>query len=117
MPMQLRRVFLAVLLATCTPVAEAGTPDCDGPDNWAAGSAYAQLKNAALTAPTHVDWDRVTVTLLASEQVGPDLHRQVHLIVFPHKDGRRIEVITRNDASSEECSMGPVEVYVVSTKL
>jgi len=38
-------------------------------------------------------------------------------VTFTEKSGKTIEVITRNDASNEECSMSGVEVYVVSNRL
>ena len=42
---------------------------CSGVDNWAAGSAYAQLKNAGLVAPETVDFPQIQVTLLAQHFV------------------------------------------------
>jgi phage-related protein len=54
---------------------------------------------------------------LASEKIGKDLHQQVYDITFHTRDGKTIEVITKSQASSEECSMSGVDVYLVSTKI
>jgi len=115
--MLMRCLMLLATLACCPSTASAESPKCDDPGNWATMSAFAQLKNSALTTSTRIVWDKVSVSLLASEQVGPDLYRQVHHIVYPQKDGGKIEIITRNNASSQECSMSSVEVYVISMKL
>jgi len=54
---------------------------------------------------------------LASEQIGRNLYRQVHRAIFTEKSGKTIEIITVNSASSEECSMSDVDVFVVSQHL
>jgi hypothetical protein len=86
---------------------------CSGPDNWAAGSAYAQLKNSGLLKPDTVDFAKTRVELLAQEKIGKDLYRQVHEITFTLKSGSIVRVVTTNNASAEECSMGEVKVRVV----
>ena len=79
--------------------------------------AFVHLRNAGLTENEKLDFSKTKTTRLASEQIGKDLYRQVHLVTFIEKSGKTIEVITRNDASNEECSMSGVEVYVVSNRL
>jgi hypothetical protein len=46
---------------------------------------------------------------------GPD--RQVHRVRYHDKSGNVVEAITVNDASHDECSEGPVDVFVVSKHL
>jgi len=79
--------------------------------------AFGALKNAGITNNDKVDFTKTKTVKLASEKIGKDLYRQVHLVTFAEKSGQTIEAITRNDASSEECSMSGVEVYVVSRRL
>jgi hypothetical protein len=79
--------------------------------------AFTHLRNAGITNNDRLDFTKTKTTRLASERVGKDLYRQVHLVVFTEKSGNVIEVITKNDASSEECSMTGVEVFVVSRRL
>lgn len=86
---------------------------CSGPDNWAAKSAYAQLKNAGLITPENVDFPKIHVALLAQQKIGKDLYRQIHEVTFPLKSGEFLRTVTTSNASSEECSMSGVKVRVV----
>lgn len=79
--------------------------------------AFVHLKNAGLTNNDKIDFTKTKTVRLASERIGKDLYRQIHHVVFTEKTGNTIEVITSNDASSQECSMSGVEVFVVSTRL
>ena len=99
--------------------AASGNPDlgCSGPDNWAAGSTYAQLKNAGLLTPESVDFSKTHVELLAQQKIGKDLYRQIHEILFTLKSGSIVRVVSTSDASSEECSMSSVKVRVVGQVL
>ena len=107
----------AILLLAAA--ASSGNPDlgCSGPDNWAAGSAYAHLKNAGLVAPETVDFPKVRVVLLAQQKIGKDLYRQIHEITYPLKSGLVVRVVTTSNASSEECSMSSVKIRVVGQTL
>ena len=75
------------------------------------------MKNAQLLNNDNVDFSKTRVARLASEKVGKDLYRQIHDVTFTLKSGDTIDVITRNDASSDECSMSAVDVYVISKHL
>ncbi len=97
--------------------AQASHPSCSGVERWATSSALVHLKNARLTEDDKLDLSKTKTKRLASEKVGKDLYRQVHHVVFTEKSGVKIEVITLNDASSEECSMSGVQVFVVSRQL
>ena len=108
------RLLCAFLLLSLSTLAFAASPKCDGPDNWAAMSAYAKLKNAGLVDNALIDFTKTKVKRLASEQIGKDLYRQVHRVTYTFFSGKTLEVITINDASHEECSMTGVEVFVVS---
>ncbi len=90
---------------------------CSGIERWATSMAYTNLKNARLIDSDKVDYKKTKTVRLASEKIGKDLFRQVHQVVFTERSGRKIEVITVNDASSQECSMSGVQVFVVSQQL
>ncbi|AJW95967.1 hypothetical protein BM43_7025 [Burkholderia gladioli] len=75
------------------------------------------LKNAGITDPAKLDESRAKAKLIASEKVGKDLYRQVYDITYRERTGNTIEIITSSEASSEECSMSGVDVYVVSRKI
>jgi hypothetical protein len=110
----LRMALVSLFIAA---TANAASPDCAGPENWPASMAFVHLKNAGITTNDRLDFTKTKITLLASELIGKDRYRQVHHVVFAERSGDTIEVITRSDASSEECSMGAVDVFVVSKHL
>lgn len=115
----MRIQYLAVLFAlgSFTPVAAAKHPDCAGVERWATSMAFGHLKNANITNNDALDFTKTKTVRLASEKIGKDLYRQIHHITFTEKSGRKIEVITSNNASNVECSMSGVEVFIVSKRL
>jgi hypothetical protein len=76
--------------------------------------AYARLKNEGVTDSVKLDFTLTKTTRLVSEQIGRDLFRQVHRVVFTEKSGRNIEAITVNDVSNVECSRSGVDVFVIA---
>jgi len=95
----------------------AAGPDCTGKDRWPTSMAFAYLKNAGLTDNERLDFSKTKTIRLASEKIGKNLYRQVHHIIFKEKSGKKIEVITINEASNSECSMGGLEAFIVSSHL
>lgn len=80
-------------------------------------TAFVHLRNKSITDSEKLDHSKTTTERLASEKIGKDLFRQVHLIKFIEKSGNVIDVITVSDASIEECSMSSVDVFVVKEKI
>jgi hypothetical protein len=113
--MKLLMVIILVILSSSFVFAK--NPDCTGVDGWATSMAFGHLKNAGITDNYKVDFTKTKCIRLASEKIGKDLYRQIHLIRFTEKSGKTIEVITINDASSVECSMSGVDVFVVTIHL
>ena len=109
-------VVLGALMLT-SGAALAKSPDCTSPEAWPAAMAFTYLKNAEVVTNEGLDLKKTTVTRLASEKVGKDLYRQVHLVRFFRLSGETVKVITMNDASNEECSMSKVDAYLVSARL
>ena len=113
------KMGLIALLFVASP-ALAKEPECYGPERWAASMAFATLKNQGITDNDKVDFSKTQAVKLASEKIGKDkdyhddLYRQVQSVKFTEKSGNVIDVITISDATKTECSMGSVEVYVVS---
>lgn len=109
----MRRLLPLVALGiagTC----RAADPACA---DWPANMAFVVLKDAGMIDESRIDRTKTQARRLASQRVGKDLYRQVHDITFHDKAGGEIEVLTSNEASSQECSMGSVDVFVVSRKL
>jgi hypothetical protein len=113
------KTLAALMCATmCVPaVALAEEPTCFGPSHWAATMAFVEMKNAGLTDNSRLDFTKTRTERISSEKIGPDSYRQVQLVIFQQKDGGVLEAITVSDASSQECSMGNVQVYIVSREL
>jgi hypothetical protein len=106
---------LITWLAAATPVmAAAKSPDCSG---WPINMAFVHLKNAGLTDSSRTDPAKASAVRIASEPIGKGLYRQVYRITFPSSSGPDIVVITSSDSSWQECSMGAVNVFVVSRHL
>ena len=111
-----RSIYAIAGLFGCA-LAHGQVPACAGTDRWPTSSALVQLKSAGIATGNEVDVTKTKTTLLASERIGNDLFRQVHFVVFTERSGRKIEVITSNEASSAECSMSAVQLFVVSRRL
>ncbi len=110
-------VAIAVALAMLSAGAWSKDPDCTSPEAWPAGMALTHLKNAGMLDDRSIDATRTTVRVLASEPIGKNRFRQVHLVQFARKSGEPVAAITVNEVSREECSMSNVDVYVVASKL
>lgn len=109
----MKRWLLA--LSTAVPaLCFAASPQCA---NWPVSMALVHLKNAGMIDPARLDEAKTRAVKLASEKIGKDLYREVYDITFDEKTGREVRVITSSEASSQECSMSGVDVYVVSRKL
>ena len=108
------RSAIAIVLMLVSGLAFAKSPECS---EWPTNMAFVHLKNAGLTDNALTDPEKATAVRMASEKIGKDLYRQIYQITFHVAAGRDIEVITSSNASSDECSMSEVEVFVVSRHL
>lgn len=106
--------FLSIFLMFFSSLALASSPKCDTPSSWAPNMAYVYLVNSKVFTADEVEHDKILVRNIASEKIGNDVYRQVHHVSFKLKSGESVEVITSNEASSEECSLSSVEVFLVS---
>ena len=109
------RLLPFVVLLMLTPArAQATDPECSGVEGWFTRMAHVHLKNAGLITNDAIDFTKTKTVRLASEKIGDNLYRPVHHVTFTEKSGATIQAITIGDASSEECSMTGVKVFVVS---
>ena len=115
-------LIIASLFATATLALAEGipqdrkTPNYTGPDDWPAMMAHGQLQNAGLINNDDVVSSPPKVIRIASERIGDDLYRQVHLITFKRKSGQILKVMTVSNVSSVESSKSAVDVYIISAK-
>jgi hypothetical protein len=105
--------WLVALVLTAPVLCLAKSPPCA---SWPTNMAWTVLENAGIVAATKLDESKTRAVRLASERIGKDLYRQIYEITFYWKTGQKIEVLTSSTASSEECSISSVDVYVVSKK-
>ncbi len=111
------RTKLATLAFFFAATARAEPPDCTGRDRFPARFALDAVVDAGLAERQAIDLDRTEVVRLASGEDGKDHFTQVHDIRFFLRTGGVVEVITVNPVSSQECSMGEIEVLLVSRRL
>ena len=109
--------LFAAILITLSTTTIAREPNCARPDGWPAGMAFTHLKNTGMISNDSLDTSKTKVSKLASEKVGKDLYHQVHLVRFVKTSGEDVFAITVNEASSQECSMSNVDVYLISKRL
>ena len=110
-------IVLLAMLPSTVAAKGAKDPNCAGVDQWPTNMAFVHLKNAGITTNAKIDFKKTKTTRLASEKIGKNLYRQIHHVTFTEKSGNKISGITSNEASSEECSMSGVDVFVVSRHL
>ena len=111
------KVTLVLFMIIPAFEASAKDPDCSGTDRWPTNMAFGKLKDAGLTDNDKLDFSKTETVMLASEKIRKNLYRQVYHVKFMEKAGNVIEAITVSDASREECSLGDVEVFVISQHL
>jgi hypothetical protein len=99
----------AIGAARATPL-PAGLPCA----SWPTSMAEVNLQNAGLVRIAQLDEAKTRATPIATEKIGADLYRQVFDITLYARSGQAFHVITVNRASSTECSMSGVDVYLVS---
>jgi hypothetical protein len=90
-------------------------PDCSG--GWPTAMTFVLLKNAGITSNEKIDFSKTKTVRIASQKIGKYLYHQVYDVTYTEASGRKIEAIAVHDASSQECSMTGVELFVVSQHL
>jgi len=104
-----------MLLTFCLPVAcLAGLPKGLPCSSWPINSGEVKLQNAGIVKMSELDHKKTKAVPLAIEKIGDDLYRQVYDITWYSKSGQQFRTITINEASSQECSISGVTVYLVS---
>ncbi|MBS1002926.1 hypothetical protein [Acetobacter thailandicus] len=81
--------------------------------SWPLGITWGKLKNEGYVTPEDYAPNSPTAKLLAFGKVKKNLYRQVYLLTYSRKSKKPIYVITTNDVNNEECSAGPVEVFLI----
>jgi len=91
---------------------------CSEVGKWADIITQVKLKNNGILGEDTIDKDKISISLIAEEKVDDFLYKQVHFITYYTKnEEKKIEVISVNMASKEECSMSGVDVYIIKDYL
>ena len=110
-----RTLLLPTLLV---PVAcYAGLPKGLPCSSWPINSGEVKLQNAGIVKMSELDHRKTKAVPVAIEKIGDDLYRQIYEITWYSKSGQQFRTITINDASSQECSITGVTMYMVSRKI
>ncbi len=78
--------------------------------------AFVEMKNAKLTDNDQIDFTKTKTVRLASEKIGKDLYRQIYLVEFTQKNAQKLDAISLIKASSDECAITGVRVFVDSSQ-
>ncbi|HDI3034349.1 TPA: hypothetical protein PL572_003047 [Cronobacter turicensis] len=103
--------LMMALIACCPLSVLAAAPDCA---SWPMNMAQVWLKNEKIVDIAQLDTAKTSKTLLAAEKKKDGIYTEVYRFIFHDKAGKSYELITKNDASAEECSVSGVSVFLVS---
>ena len=104
-------LFILLSISACTSI-KTKEPFCSGPENWPASMAYVKLKNAKIIK-SPIEPNKTKVSMIMSKKIGSDLYRQIHDVEYWDTMENYYRLFTISDASSEECSMSDVQVFLV----
>lgn len=97
------------------------SPGCVGTDclggDWPTSMAFTHMKNAGITDNDRLDFPKTKTVRLASEQIGKNIYRHIHLVRFTEKSGNVIEAITISESSRNGEALNDIEVFTVSRRL
>ncbi|WP_322062185.1 hypothetical protein [Paraburkholderia sp. J63] len=110
----MRKLFTLFLAmpGICFATLPAGLPCASWPTN----ISEVKLQNAGIVKIAQLDESKTKAVPVAIQKIGKDLYRQVFDITLQAKSGEEFHVMTVNEASSQECSMSDVDVYLISRK-
>ena len=107
----MKKLLLVTLLAILPILSFAKGPDCD---SWPMNVSESWLQREGIVDIINLDESKTKSTLLASEKKAKGLYTQIYHFIFYDEKGNSYEIITKNDASYEECSMTAADVYLIS---
>jgi hypothetical protein len=107
----LKKLSLLILLVLSPILSFAKAPDCH---NWPMSMAEAWMQNAEIVDIPSIDESKTKIKLLALGKKKQGLYTQIYHFIFYDRKGSSYEVITKNEASDDECSMSDVDSYLIS---
>jgi hypothetical protein len=107
----LKKLSLLILLVLSPILSFSKAPDCH---NWPMNMAEAWMQNAEIVDIPSLDESKTKIKLLALGKKKKGLYTQIFHFVFYDRKGNSYEVITKNEASDDECSMSDVDSYLIA---
>ncbi|OCG33134.1 MULTISPECIES: hypothetical protein [unclassified Gilliamella] len=107
----MKKLTILILLMSWPLVSLAKGPNCY---TWPMNMTMVWMKNEKIVDIQDLDESKTKIMQLASEKIKKDLYTQIYHFVFYDKNGNSYEVITKSQASYEECSMSDVNKYLIS---
>ncbi|MWP62598.1 hypothetical protein [Gilliamella sp. Pas-s25] len=107
----MKKLSILILLMLCPLVSLAKGPNCY---TWPMNMTEVWMKNEKIVDIQDLDESKTKITQLASEEIKKGLYKQIYHFVFYDKNGNSYEVITKSQASYEECSISDVNKYLIS---
>ena len=109
----MKKLSLLILLILCPILYFAKGPDCH---NHALNKAKEWLQSSNIVEIENLNQSKLRITLLASEQKSKGLYTQIYHFVLYDNQNKSYEVITKNEDSDKECSIGNVDSYLVAKR-
>jgi hypothetical protein len=95
----------------CPLASFAKGPNCY---SWPMNMTLAWMKNENIVDIRKLDESKTKITQLVSEEIKKGVYTQIYNFVFYDTHGNSYQVITKSQASYEECSISDVNKYLIS---
>ncbi|PIT12883.1 hypothetical protein [Snodgrassella alvi] len=107
----MKKLSLLILLVLSPILSFSKATGCH---SWPMNMAEAWMQNAEIVDIPSLDESKTKIKLLALGKKKKGLYTQIYHFVFYDRKGNSYEVITKNEASDDECSMSDVDSYLIS---
>ncbi|MCO6518702.1 hypothetical protein [Snodgrassella sp.] len=107
----MKKLSLLILLVLSPILSFSKATGCH---SWPMNMTEAWMQNAEIVDIPNLDESKTKITLLALGKKKKGLYTQIYHFIFYDRKGNSYEVITKNEASDDECSMSDVDSYLIS---
>ncbi|MCO6506180.1 MAG: hypothetical protein J6570_03610 [Snodgrassella sp.] len=107
----MKKILTLIFLGMLPTLSHAKATGCH---SWPMNMTEAWMQNAEIVDIPSLDESKTKITLLALGKKKKGLYTQIYHFVFYDRKGNSYEVITKNEASDDECSMSDVDSYLIS---
>jgi hypothetical protein len=105
------KILTLIFLGLLPTLSHAKATGCH---SWPMNMAEVWMQNTEIVDIPSLDESKTKIKLLALGKKKKGLYTQIYHFVFYDRKGNSYEVITKNEASDDECSMSDVDSYLIS---